>query len=116
MSEKKIIQNVRSLNEVLIVEMTGSLDVALQKELQGDLSRVVTPGSDAVLDFAGVTFIDSSCLGALVSFLKSTREANGDFKLAALTDDVRSIFQITRLDRIFEIFDTIEEAAESYYK
>lgn len=116
MTEKKIVQNVRNLNEIFIVEMSGSLDVALQKELREDLSRAVSPGNDSVLDFSGVSFIDSSCLGALVSLLKGIREAGGDFKLANLADDVRSIFQITRLERVFEIFDTVEEAAESYYK
>jgi len=116
MTEKTIIQNIRNLNEIFVVEMSGSLDVSLQKELRDDLSRAMPPASDGVLDFSGVSFVDSSCLGALVSLLKSTRDAGGDFKLASLTDDVRSIFQITRLERVFEVFDTVEEAAESYYK
>jgi anti-anti-sigma factor len=52
----------------------------------------------------------------MVSLVKGLREKKGDIKLVALTDDVRSIFQITRLDRIFQIFDTVQEAVESFYK
>jgi anti-sigma B factor antagonist len=116
MTERKIIQEVRLMNEVAVVTLAGTLDVALQKILRDELERVAQEQGDLVLDLAQVAFIDSSCLGALVATAKMLREKQGDIKIAGLRDDVLSIFQITRLDRVFGIFDTVDEAAASYYK
>lgn len=116
MTERKIIQEVHLMNDVAIVTLAGTLDVALQKILRDELERVAQEQGDLVLDLSRVAFIDSSCLGALVATVKALREKQGDIKIAGLCDDVLSIFQITRLDRVFGIFDTVDEAASSYYK
>ncbi|MBU0504713.1 MAG: STAS domain-containing protein [bacterium] len=109
--------NVKKQHEVAIVGLTGSLDVSVQQVFK---DKLVTAShaheNDVVLDFSQVTFIDSSCLGTLVSLAKNLRENKGDIKLSNLRDDVRSIFQITRLDRVFEIFENNEEAVDSFYK
>lgn len=105
-------------NDVLIIGLTGSLDVSVQSLLKEKISDIThsEQQDDLVLDFQQVNFIDSSCLGALVSLAKKMREKNGDMKIARMSDDVRSIFQITRLDRVFDVYDKLEEAIEAYYK
>lgn len=100
----------------MVLQLQGSLEVDLQGMLKEKIEEISGKESDIVLDFSEVTFIDSSCLGALVSSVKSLRGKKGDLKLSCLQEDVRSIFQITRLDKIFEIFENVEEAIESYYK
>lgn len=102
-------------SDVAIVSLTGVLEVSLQQTLKDNLLQIAREQNDLVLNFAEVSFIDSSCLGALVAVAKKLRDEKGDLKLVHLNDDVRSIFQITRLDRIFEIFDTTSEAVESFY-
>lgn len=102
--------------DVLAVHLSGSLEVDLQPQILSILQDESQKEKDIVVDFSKVSFIDSSCLGALVSAAKLLRASQGDIKLASLNDDVRSIFQITRLDRIFAIFDTVDEAVASYYK
>lgn len=116
MTERKLIQEVRLVNEVAVATLVGTLDVAVQKNLRDELERVAQEQGDIVLDLSQVSFIDSSCLGALVAVAKALREKQGDVKIAGLRDDLLSIFQITRLDRVFNIFDTVEDAAASYYK
>lgn len=102
--------------DVLVVHLSGSLEVDLQPQILNILQDESRKESDIVVDFSKVSFIDSSCLGALVSTAKLLRAGRGDIKLSGLNDDVKSIFQITRLDRIFVIFDTVDEAVASYYK
>ena len=63
-----------------------------------------------ILDLGGITFLDSSGLGALIALLKRTTEAGGDIKLAGLRKEVRLVFEITRAYKIFDIFDSVEEA------
>jgi anti-sigma B factor antagonist len=111
-----MITSVRIENEVAIITLVGSLDVSLQKTFKQELQEHIDKsGSDIVLDFTGVTFIDSSCLGALVALSKSVRDKKGDIKIACALDEVRAIFQITRLDRMFRLFDTVREAIDDYF-
>lgn len=105
------------IHNIIVVKPQGSLDVSIQTPFKEKLQEIAAQNdNDVVLDFSGVQFIDSACLGALVALLKRLREHKGDIKMSCLTDDVRSIFQITRLDRVFEIFDTREEAVNSFFK
>ena len=57
-----------------------------------------------------VSFMDSSGLAVLVGALKQSRTNNSELKLAGLTKDVKAIFEICRLETIFQIYDTPDEA------
>lgn len=113
-----MIAEVKKMNDVMLVELVGSLDVSLQSNMKDKLMKVFSENQngDVVLDFQKVNFIDSSCLGVLVSLARTLRENKSDIKLIHLTEDVRSIFQITRLDKIFEIFDNAQEAVNSFFR
>lgn len=63
-----------------------------------------------VVDLSGVEQMDSTGLGSLIGAMKKVVEQGGDLRLAALQKRVRLVFEITRTHRVFEIFDTVEEA------
>ena len=111
-----MIKTVENQNDVMVVALEGTLEVSGQQDLKDGLMKVAREQSDIVLDFSDVEFIDSSCLGALVSIAKTLRDDRGDIKIIGLQDDVKSIFQITRLDKIFSIFDDRKDAVESFYR
>ena len=67
-----------------------------------------------MIDLSSVRFIDSSGLGALVSGFKNASAREGSLKLCCLQPQVRSMFELTRLHRVFEIFPTQEEALNSF--
>ena len=67
-----------------------------------------------VIDLNAVRFIDSSGLGALVSGFKNASAREGNLKLCCLQPQVRSMFELTRLHRVFEIFANSEEALDSF--
>jgi len=65
-----------------------------------------------VLDFSETAFLDSAGLGALVSILKNVSQSGGKrLALASLSPHVRQIFELTKLYRLFEIYNNAEEAA-----
>ncbi len=66
-----------------------------------------------VIDLSTVRFIDSSGLGALVSGFKNASARDGSLRLCCLQPQVRSMFELTRLHRVFEIFTTLDEALEN---
>ena len=67
-----------------------------------------------IVNLEGVNFIDSTALSALVRGLKLCREKSGDLHVCSLQQPVRVIFELTRLDKAFDIFATEEDAAKGF--
>lgn len=66
-----------------------------------------------IVDLQEVHFIDSAALATLVSGLKSCRSAGGDLVLCSLQQPVAIIFELTKLDRVFEIYPDVTDAANA---
>jgi anti-sigma B factor antagonist len=67
-----------------------------------------------IVNLEGVNFIDSTALSTLVRGLKLCREQNGDLHVCSLLQPVQVIFELTRLDKAFDIFPNEEEAAKGF--
>ena len=63
-----------------------------------------------IIDFSYVEFVDSSFLGALVAGLKKIKSKDGEIKISGLHPHVRITFELTRLDHLFKIYQSIEQA------
>jgi anti-sigma B factor antagonist len=93
---------------VTILEDRLGADRALS--FKESLTQLIDNGHRAfVVDFSQVTFIDSSGLGAILSIAKRLGTA-GDFLIAGTCETVGSMFKLTRMNRIFPMFSTVEEA------
>ena len=77
------------------------------KERMGDI--INAGGTNVVLDLTDVNFIDSSGLGAIVSVLKSIGQT-GELKVCGLQDAVMSMFKLTRMNKVFSIYSSADEA------
>jgi len=67
-----------------------------------------------VVDLSACEFIDSTFLGTLVVSLKKVAALGGDLKLVGFQPNVRSMFELTRMYRVFESFETIDAAVDSF--
>ena len=67
-----------------------------------------------VIDLNGVSWINSMGIGALMHCLTTIRNAEGDLRLARMGEKARSVFVISQLISIYKIFETVEEAIESF--
>jgi anti-anti-sigma factor len=95
---------------VKIVKPSGILNSVNVNQLRREISDLVESGANIVLvDFQNVTFMNSSALGALVSTLKAVRLAGADLFVCSLSDHVKFIFQLTKMDRVFKTFDNRDE-------
>jgi anti-sigma B factor antagonist len=105
----------RSTNDVQILELAGRFDAYEEPPVRQWLDKT-SNGAPAhvVVDLAKVHFIDSTALSTLVQGMKHCREKNGDLHLCNLQQPVRIIFELTRLDRAFEIFPTEAEAIAAF--
>ncbi len=97
----------------IVTPHVSKIDASVAVEFRKKMLELVEKGENRlVLDLEEVEFIDSSGLGALVSVLKHSGP-DGTIKLFAVKDAVRSIFELTRLDRVFAIHISEEGAVES---
>ena len=91
------------------------LDANNSEEFKVELRRLFEAGSKyLVVDLKEVLFIDSSGLGVLVSGYKNASVLHGSLKLSNLQFQVKSMFELTRLHRVFDIFTTVDDALQSY--
>jgi len=67
-----------------------------------------------VIDLNGVSWMNSMGVGSLMRCLTTIRNAEGDLRLARMSEKARSVFVITQLISIFKIFETVDEARESF--
>ncbi|WP_375501095.1 STAS domain-containing protein [uncultured Nostoc sp.] len=95
---------------VTVLELSGILDGIRGNELRREISEILANGADILLiDMKEVKFIDSSGLGALVSAMQMVRNANGKLFVCSINDQVRMLFELTKMDRIFQSFADQEE-------
>jgi anti-sigma B factor antagonist len=102
---------ISSQEGVTIVEITGQLIVGNRQELKDDVLKLLDDGSRKFLiDFRDTAYIDSSGLGVLVSLSKKIREKGGEMRLSNLNEDLRTLFELTKLDTLFHIADSRDQA------
>ena len=95
------------------VSVSGEVDLYTAPALKGALRDSIDNGARRVLvDLSQATFIDSTTLGVLIGAVKRLRPMGGELAIACHDPNIRKIFSITLLDRIFEIFPTADAAVE----
>ena len=106
---------VKEMGTVTVVAPRGDVDMAVADDVRRRLTELVDRGKPRlVLDLGLVMYIDRSGLGALVAAMKHARAAGGDIKVCALESDVRSLFEMTRLDTVLAVHGTRQEAVAAW--
>ncbi len=107
--------NIQEINDVTLLELDGPLAGSSSICLADVVSKSVSAGKTKfVIDMEHVTFVDSSGLGALVVALKAVQQYSGQIRIASLGLQVYLIFELTRLNRLFEICPDKREAMRSF--
>lgn len=93
---------------VMIYQVDGEVNISTSPDLKKQFEK--QPAKKVVVDLAKVNYIDSSGLATLVELLKKTKGHGGSLALAGMSEKVKSLFEITKLDKLFPIFPTQQEA------
>lgn len=110
-----LLQIVENDKAVLLQIKEARLDAHNSSDLKAQMISLFEQGRiNLLVDLQEVRFVDSSGLGALVSGFKNASSRNGNLKLCGLQPQVKSMFELTRLHRVFEIFATVPEALASF--
>lgn len=99
---------------VVGLAVPGELTAAEAPEFHVAAAEALADVAHAILDLGHVGFVDSSGLSALVSLSRAMALRGGELRLARPGRDVVAVLELTRLHRLFEIYDSVEEAVASF--
>ncbi len=98
----------------VVVVPVEELDASNSVEFKRDISPVLEANTKVVFDLSKLRFMDSSGLGSFLSCLRKSNAKGGDLKLCGMSPRVRTVIELVRLHRIFDIYGTKEEAVRAF--
>jgi anti-sigma B factor antagonist len=107
------LQEAKKAGVLIVRPLEKRIDAATATDFKQKMTAWIDGGNRRiVLNLSKVDFIDSSGLGAVISALKKIGD-NGNIVICSVKDTVMSLFRLTRMDRVFEIFPSEEEALKT---
>lgn len=107
--------NVTNQGDIQLLELSGELDYHSSPELREKLTALATKQASKILvNLSGVDYMDSSGIATFVEAFQKTKRYQGRLILAELTPTVRGVFEIAKLDSIFELAPTLAEATSRF--
>jgi anti-sigma B factor antagonist len=107
--------SVEKLDAVTVIQLEGRFDAYEAPQISAWVDENISASHcQIVADLSSVSFIDSTALATLVKGMKRCRQHGGDLYICGLVKTVRIIFELTRLDRAFKIYETRSEAVNAF--
>ena len=104
-----------SKNGLMVCRVDGEIDIACAPELKKIFDKLISQKTPKiVIELSKVTYVDSSGLATLVEILKNMRSYGGKMRLACMAPKIKSLFEITKLEKLFEISADEETAISNF--
>ncbi|MFQ3548828.1 MAG: STAS domain-containing protein [Armatimonadota bacterium] len=112
-----IIEHTTTDESTSVISVSGELDIYTAPDFKAKLQEVLSEDKkNLIIDYTSLNYLDSTALGILVGVLKRTREAGKELALVCPSPRVKRLFQLTGLDDVFEIHQSLENARNSFGK
>jgi len=107
--------SARRIDQATILDVSGNIDMSNSPEMRKALLREIREkgASRVVLNLSGVAYIDSSGVASLVEGLKASRDLGSRLVLFGLSESAREVLKISRLLKLFEVYDDEQQAITS---
>ena len=106
---------LEQMEEITILVLAGEkLDKSNAGNFEQYMASVLPSNQKMLFDMSLLQFVDSAGLGVLLSHLRKLRAAGSELKLFGLTNQVRGLFELVRMHRIFDVYNTKEEAYSAF--
>lgn len=110
-------QSTRTVDGITVMDCEGRIIFGEESAaLRDSVKGLINQNNKIVLNLGGVNYIDSGGLGTLVALYTTARAAGGAIRLANLTQRVGDLLQVTKLLTVFEVFDSVDDAVQSFRK
>lgn len=110
-------QSTRTVDGITVMDCDGRIVFGEESAaLRDSVKSLINQNNKIVLNLGGVNYIDSGGLGTLVALYTTARAAGGAIHLANLTQRVGDLLQVTKLLTVFEVFESVDDAVQSFRK
>ena len=94
-----------------VISVSGDIDLYTSPDLRKAIAKLAKKKvNPLVVDLKAVDYMDSSGVATLVEGLQLTSRYDGAFRIATLNPGVREVFELARLDKVFDVFEDVEKA------
>lgn len=102
-------------SDITLIVLRGEIGTETVNQFKDRIDQIVADGKiKLIMDFQEVNYLNSMGLGVVAATLKKVKKTKGDLKLINLSPAVQELFELTRLTKVFEIFDSEESAVKSF--
>lgn len=103
------------LNDVLVCTAEGEININTAVQLRKDFDEIIKSNNKKVLmNFSAVSYVDSSGLATLIEMLQRLKKTGGKLRICNMDQKVKNIFEVTKLYKFFEIFETQDLALKDF--
>lgn len=103
------------VNDVAVCVLEGEININNSPELRKTFDAIIKRNEKKVLiDFTDVSYIDSSGLATLIEMLQRLKKTGGRLRFSNMNQKIKNIFELTKLHKLFEIFDTKNAALKDF--
>jgi anti-sigma B factor antagonist len=105
---------IKSIPKGVIVAIAGDIDYSVSSQLRTVIRNELDKKPQLmIIDLSGVPYMDSSGVAVLVEALQAQTKGKRTLAVCCLQEKVRGIFEIARLDMVFKIYSSVDEAQEA---
>jgi len=94
-----------------IVSLAGEIDLYCSADARKEILQQLSEEKSVIVDLSQVKYIDSSAIASLVEGLQMAKKSNLNFSLVAVSEPAMQVIKLARLDKVFSIYSTVEDAA-----
>jgi anti-sigma B factor antagonist len=111
----KLKMNQREKQGIIILDIQGEIDLYTAPEIKSMIRKLINSGeNNVILNFEKVSYIDSSGIGALIWSMDNLKKYQGSLLLINVVNPVKKVFELTKLNFYFEIYDSENEALSKF--
>lgn len=102
-------------NDILVFFLDGEINIANSPELRKGFEGIMKKNEKKIIvDFVGVSYIDSSGLATLIEMFQRLKKVGGHLRFCNMDQKIRNVFEITKLHKLFDIFESQEAALKEF--
>ena len=108
------VETIEGPGSVVTIAVHGQADLHTAPQLREAMTNAIDGGATSlIVDLSDATFVDSMTLGVLLGAVKRLRPHGGKVAVVCVSPHIRRIFEITLLDRVFSLHDTLDDAQQA---
>jgi len=103
------------IQDINFCKIEGEININTSPQLRKSFEDVIKAGTKKIIvDFSSVPYIDSSGLATLIELFQRLKKTDGKLRICNMSEKVRNVFEVTKLHKLFEIYEGKESALEGF--